>query len=217
MASISRKGLSVELKACHSCVKVVKHQGLDGDRPMIGDKVTVHYTGRLLNGKKFDCSRDRKEPICFNVGKGRWCGRMSLITIIITPYSSSHFYNIFYHSFFFCWLHPLIGQVLKAWDIGVLSMQRGEVSTLLCKPEYAYGTAGNPGKIPPSSSVVFEVGVATSGLSFVCALILHHTEGPWSFSNTYSVCLVYFNRSQANRAIQLPLSPVCLELSGDTV
>lgn len=71
MASISRKGLSVALKACLSCVKVVKRQGLDGDRPMIGDKVTVHYTGRLLNGKKFDCSRDRKEPICFNVGKGR--------------------------------------------------------------------------------------------------------------------------------------------------
>lgn len=50
------------------------------------------------------------------------------------------------------------GQVLKAWDIGVLSMQRGEVCTLLCKPEYAYGSAGNPDKIPPNSSVLFEVG-----------------------------------------------------------
>lgn len=55
--------------------------------------------------------------------------------------------------------YPLTGQVLKAWDIGVLSMQKGEVSTLLCKPEYAYGSAGNPDRIPPDSSVVFEVGV----------------------------------------------------------
>lgn len=53
--------------------------------------------------------------------------------------------------------YPLTGQVLKAWDIGVLSMQKGEVSTLLCKPEYAYGSAGNPDRIPPDSSVVFEV------------------------------------------------------------
>lgn len=63
----------------------------------------------------------------------------------------------------------LTGQVLKAWDIGVLSMQRGEVCTFLCKPEYAYGTAGNPDKIPPSSSVLFEV----SGKRRSCRLFAH--------------------------------------------
>uniref|UniRef100_A0A3Q1FDR1 peptidylprolyl isomerase n=1 Tax=Acanthochromis polyacanthus TaxID=80966 RepID=A0A3Q1FDR1_9TELE len=117
-AVFAAKGTDVTPNKDQGVIKVVKRQGLDGDRPMIGDRVMVHYTGRLLTGKKFDCSRDRKEPFSFNVGKG---------------------------------------QVLKAWDIGVLSMQRGEVCTFLCKPEYAYGTAGNPNKIPPCSSVVFEM------------------------------------------------------------
>uniref|UniRef100_G3PHY9 peptidylprolyl isomerase n=1 Tax=Gasterosteus aculeatus aculeatus TaxID=481459 RepID=G3PHY9_GASAC len=49
------------------------------------------------------------------------------------------------------------GQVIKAWDIGVASMKVGELSQLICKPEYAYGSAGSPPKIPPHATLVFEV------------------------------------------------------------
>ncbi|MCJ8733604.1 hypothetical protein PDJAM_G00225440 [Pangasius djambal] len=49
------------------------------------------------------------------------------------------------------------GQVIKAWDIGVATMRIGEICQLICKPEYAYGSAGSPPKIPPSATLVFQV------------------------------------------------------------
>ena len=42
-----------------------------GDEAVTGKSVSVHYTGWLTDGTKFDSSKDRKEPFSFQLGAGQ--------------------------------------------------------------------------------------------------------------------------------------------------
>lgn len=52
-----------------SGVQYVILKNATGPKPKASDEVTVHYKGTLLNGKQFDSSYDRNEPITLELDK----------------------------------------------------------------------------------------------------------------------------------------------------
>ena len=89
-----------------------------GPTPQRGQTVTVHYTGTLENGTKFESSRDRNQPLPFVLGTG---------------------------------------SVIKGWDEGIATMKVGGKRKLIIPPHLGYGMPGNPPKIPPNATLIFEV------------------------------------------------------------
>ena len=89
-----------------------------GATPQRGQTVTVHYTGTLANGKKFDSSYDHGRPADFKIG---------------------------------------VGNVIKGWDEGLMSMKVGGKRRLVIPPNLGYGPDGRPPDIPGNSTLIFDV------------------------------------------------------------
>lgn len=56
------------LQTTSSGLQYIFHRVGNGSQPRIDDKVEAHYYGALLDGKSFDSSFKRKEPIVFQLG-----------------------------------------------------------------------------------------------------------------------------------------------------
>ena len=51
------------------------------------------------------------------------------------------------------------GQVIRCWDAAFMQMSVGEKATLTCPPQVAYGEKGAGDKIPPNTTLFFDVEV----------------------------------------------------------
>jgi peptidylprolyl isomerase len=101
-----------------SGLKYIELEEGKGATPSKGQNVTVHYTGTLEDGTKFDSSLDRNRPFTFKIG---------------------------------------VGQVIKGWDEGVVTMKVGGKRKLIIPSELGYGASGAGNVIPPYATLVFEV------------------------------------------------------------
>jgi FKBP-type peptidyl-prolyl cis-trans isomerase FkpA len=107
-----------ETVTTESGLKYLDEKVGEGRTPQKGKKVTVHYTGTLVDGTKFDSSLDRGQPFQFVIG---------------------------------------VGQVIKGWDEGVLTMQVGGKRKLIIPSTLGYGSRGAGGVIPPNAELHFDI------------------------------------------------------------
>ncbi|KAF2454996.1 hypothetical protein BDY21DRAFT_387159 [Lineolata rhizophorae] len=107
--------------------KMTLSPGDGSTKPSTGDTVTIEYTGYL-----FDASQPENKGNVFDssVGRGPFKTKIG------------------------------VGQVIKGWDEGIIGnaqqegMTLGEKATLLISSDYAYGSRGFPGHIPPNADLI---------------------------------------------------------------
>ena len=66
----TQKEIDVSPNKDGGVLKIILKEGEVDEYPGYGSEVFVHYTGTLLNGEKFDSSKDRNELFSFKLGEG---------------------------------------------------------------------------------------------------------------------------------------------------
>ncbi|KAL2297950.1 hypothetical protein Nmel_016907 [Mimus melanotis] len=61
------------------------------------------------------------------------------------------------------------GKVIKGWEEGMLGMKKGGRRLLVVPPAWAYGAQGVAGRVPPDSTLVFEVEIRRVKLAKECS------------------------------------------------
>jgi FKBP-type peptidyl-prolyl cis-trans isomerase FkpA len=122
----------IEAHAADSGLYYVIDTPGQGAQPKLGDKVKVHYTGRLLDGKVFDTSLAdvAEQHGLHNPGRA---------------YEAIEF-------------HVGVGQVIKGWDEGIMCLRQGTKARLFIPSILAYGSQsiGN-GLIPANAILIFDI------------------------------------------------------------
>lgn len=104
-----------------------------GKKPQLGNRVKIHYTGKLLNGKVFDTSREEisKQHHIHNPRK---------------TYAAIEF-------------QLGVGQVIQGWEEGILHLHQGDKGRFFIPSNLAYGSRSLKGLIPPNAILIFDVEV----------------------------------------------------------
>lgn len=64
------EGNKIDLSGDGGVLKEILKEGTGTETPHSGCTVSLHYTGRLVDGTEFDSSLSRNEPFEFSLGKG---------------------------------------------------------------------------------------------------------------------------------------------------
>lgn len=126
----------IDAQSTESGLRYVITEEGNGTYAQTGDKVSVHYAGRVLDGEYFDTSMEdvAKE-------KGIW-----------TQQRADYGYNPF---------EVTAGQggVIQGWVEGIPLIPEGGKGTLYIPSALGYGPRGSGAKIPPNSILEFEIEV----------------------------------------------------------